>query len=221
MVQYGQAPFDALLKQHSMLLEHHPMTENKTFCLSILPFHYKYTSRLYPIERPKYFYYVIHLFNAHVQSVAAFTGHIKIKKEINDDMKTHEKLYEQNEQDLNSDYSSSLSENSSSTIVNNEYITDNYTTVQDLIDKIKLEINPYLKKRGIDIKQKFRLLYSFGPQIRYLHSDEYLVEIDFVKSNPIKNSYVAPIRMEPDFSDEQKEMIKRNELKVSSKKKKK
>ncbi|EUD65327.1 ubiquitin thiolesterase [Plasmodium inui San Antonio 1] len=211
---YGPMPFETIIKQLSVALEHNSLTEQKTFCLSLLPFHYKYFTRLYPEDSPKYFHYVVHLFNANVQSVAAFTGHIKLKKSLPNKDKG-EKNYFQRDVDSSSDVSgSSSSDRFSSTMANRHYSSDNYTTVQDLIDKIKLEINPYLKKRGIDVKQKFRLLFTFGPKIKYLSHNEQLVQMDFVKTNHIKNVYVTPLRMEPDFTDEQKHLIETDQLKI-------
>ncbi|OTN66259.1 putative Ubiquitin carboxyl-terminal hydrolase [Plasmodium knowlesi] len=211
---YGPMPFETLIKQHAIALEHNSLTEQKTFCLSLLPFHYKYFTRLYPEDSPKYFHYVVHLFNANVQSVAAFTGHIKLKKSLPNKNKEEENSF-QGDQDSSSEASgSSMSDRSSSTMGNKPYFSNNYTTVQDLIDKIKLEINPYLKKRGIDVKQKFRLLFTFGPKIKYLNNDEQLIQMDFVKTNHIKNVYVTPLRMEPDFTDEQKHLIETDQLKI-------
>ncbi|ANQ05930.1 Ubiquitin carboxyl-terminal hydrolase [Plasmodium coatneyi] len=211
---YGPMPFETLIKQHAIALEHNSLTEQKTFCLSLLPFHYKYFTRLYPEDSPKYFHYVVHLFNANVQSVAAFTGHIKLKKSLPNKNKGGDNYF-QGDADSSSEASgSSMSDRSSSTMANRHYLSNNYTTVQDLIDKIKLEINPYLKKRGIDVKQKFRLLFTFGPKIKYLSHNEQLIQMDFVKTNHIKNVYVTPLRMEPDFTDEQKHLIETDQLKI-------
>ncbi|KJP89230.1 hypothetical protein AK88_01108 [Plasmodium fragile] len=211
---YGPMPFEMLIKQHAVALEHNSLTEQKTFCLSLLPFHYKYFTRLYPEDSPKYFHYVVHLFNANVQSVAAFTGHIKLKKSL-PNKNRGEDNYFQGDVDSSSEVSgSSNSDRSSSTMANRNYVANNYTTVQDLIDKIKLEINPYLKKRGINVKQKFRLLFTFGPKIKYLSHNEQLIQMDFVNTNHIKNVYVTPLRMEPDFTDEQKHLIETDQLKI-------
>ncbi|SCL90275.1 ubiquitin carboxyl-terminal hydrolase, putative [Plasmodium berghei] len=213
----GQISFETLIKQRTMELEHNSLTEQKTFCLSLLPFHYKYFTRLYPHDSPKYFHYVIQLFNSHVQSISAFTGHIKLKR-----AKKKHTIGNGNDLKSNNYYnldaesvdSTSSSDNSSSTFANNEYDSNDYTTVQDLIDKIKLEMNPYLKKRGINPKHKFRLLFTFGPKIKYLNSNEQLIHLDFVKTNHIKNIYVTPLRMEPDFTDQQKQMLEANQLKI-------
>ncbi|SCL99607.1 ubiquitin carboxyl-terminal hydrolase, putative [Plasmodium chabaudi adami] len=213
----GQISFETLIKQRTMELEHNSLTEQKTFCLSLLPFHYKYFTRLYPHDSPKYFHYVIQLFNSHVQSVSAFTGHIKLKKSKkkcaigNDNDSKSNNYYNLDAESIDS---TSSSDNSSSTLANNEYDSNDYTTVQDLIDKIKLEMNPYLKKRGINPKHKFRLLFTFGPKIKYLNSNEPLIHLDFVKTNHIKNVYVTPLRMEPDFTDQQKQMLEMNQLKI-------
>lgn len=210
-----------MVNNYSGHLEYEFSMEQKSFCISLLPWHYKFAQKFFPPNAPEYLTYVVQLFNNHAQSVAAFCGHINIRKEPHSSNKATAKEAGKVEviNLINGNNGSPDGVNNIERKIKSGGGIDiddrsKFTTVQDLIDKIKLEMNPYLKKRGIDRNQKFRLSFVFGTKIKYYNSTDPLVSLDFYKTSQLRNPYKTPFRMEPDFSHEEKILMHRNELRL-------